>query len=156
MRKLLLSLAAAALFTGCASTAPNPNYTSVTPQGVIVTNAAQPQFVYSANTNLPAYQAEFSSFMPVVQAVLSGTPLAPAAPFLPSLANLIFGALALVSGGLAAYKNRQAQSHADAAAALAAVVAPQPGLVANVMTIAAGNDSTKAVAQHLANAVSLT
>jgi hypothetical protein len=175
MKKMLVSALYLPLVivTGCVTSSPNPAATSLQPVQTVtpanattppvtntvyitVTNAAVPPVIYQAALPVQVSNAvaEAQAAMPIIQAVLAATPAAPAAPFLPSLLNLVLGGVALVSGGVAAWKNSQAQSHAAAAAALASAIQPGSPQAAAAMSSANINGSTAAVAQHLANAQS--
>lgn len=107
---------------------------------------------YSADTNLTHLAGQIQSGVAVAAPILSLTPAAPLAPFLPPLANGIMGLIVLISGGIAAWKNKQAQTHSDAAAALAAALHSIPGGAEKAIANAAQNNSSAAVAVHLADA----
>jgi len=139
---LLMALSLSMFTTGCltaktpAPTADNPN----------------PGPVYSPSPAITNRQAQFQTLWQAAAPAVALTPAAPVAPFVPSIADGIFGLIALVSGGLATWKNSQAKGSKKAASALAATVAAQPAGTALAMTNAAANGSTAEVARHLADA----
>jgi hypothetical protein len=145
MKTLLLIVAAFTLLfqTGCVSS--NADH---------ATNAAAPAFVISPA--LSNATATVQALLPAAQTILSATPAAPAAPFLPTAANTILAALFAASAWYAKRKSDAAQSHSDAAAALAATVvslnsAAVPA-IGTAISNATANGSSAAVAVHLANA----
>jgi len=156
---IICSIAAALAFTGCVATTSPASYT-VTPTGVTNYTPA----VYAPSASLSNIAAQANSAAPVVSAVAAMTPAAPVAPLIPSAVGAVFGLLTLISTGVAAWKNSQANaaaalanSHANAAAALAAAVtslnSPTVPAVQTALQMAAQNNSSGAVAVHLTSAV---
>lgn len=93
-----------------------------------------------------------AAYIPIAQSVLSATPIAPAAVALPKIYDGFFAALAGVLGLIAAYKNRQSNNHAAAAASMAATIVGIEGATGNALQMATNNNSVSTVAQHLADA----
>ena len=162
MKSILALVALAAcnviLMTGCVTATPQtstiPVVASNPATGLAVTNLVTvTNQVYSASPALAATQAKIDagiqSFSPLVSTAL---PVAsPAVAVAQPLVDGVFGLIALASGLLAAYKNKQANSHSNAAAALAATVVAN-GQQAAALVNAASNGSAGVVAQHLADA----
>jgi hypothetical protein len=153
----LISVSIGILIAGCGmlASSPNPQYIIASPTGQLTTNNAVAPLVYSPPASLNNISNEVETILPLVQSIISATPVAVASPLLPSAANLVLGGIGGVFALLAAYKNNQANQHAAAAASLAATVV-QSGQTAQAMTIAATNQSSAIVAQHIASAQSLT
>jgi cell division septum initiation protein DivIVA len=149
-------LTLAVLLAGCVATTPQ---VGISPTGQPVTNT-----VYQVSPALATNAATAQEIAALVSGIAAVVPQsAPIAPFIPSATTAILGLVALISGAFAAYKNNQATTHVNAAAALAsAIVAPPlpPGsgamasanLKDAAMSAAQLNGSVGAVAQHLANA----
>lgn len=117
-----------------------------------VTNQPPPLILYSVPQKLNDVSNVVQQYTPVVQTVLAATPAAPLAPVLPTVENYVFGGLAGLLGLLAAYKNRQAQSHAAAAKAMAQTIAAISNATPLAMQNAIKNGSAVTVATHLDNA----
>jgi len=95
-------------------------------------------------------------FAATAAGIAAATPLAPVAPSIPGTVAGFFALLTLISGGLAAYKNNQATTQKAAAASLAATVTTLNSstvpAISTAINHAAANDSSGAVAEHLAAA----
>ena len=121
------------------------NYVTVTPAGPpVVTNYLPNQAVMTAvgyaQTAAPLVPAPYGT-------ILTG---------LASLAALVAGYVAQKKNTQLAAANAAADSHSAAAAAMASVIAASPQLVTQAMTAATSNQSTAAVASHIASANSPT
>jgi hypothetical protein len=164
MKKLIslsLIVAAGILFSGCVASTPQLPVVSsvpvVTAPGVtnIVTVTNTPPPVYSVSPTLATVQSNLQAYVAAVAPVISELypPAAPAVPLANNLLTGIFAILSVISTGVAYVKNKSANSQTAAAAALAQhIVNTQPQAVAAALTVAAANNSTAEVAQHLANA----
>lgn len=165
--KLIVSvaiLAASITLTGCLTRSPQVTQNPTTGQ-------TETQQVYAPSAQIEQWHSNALTLAPLAQGLLSATPAAPAAPFVPNAIDAAFGLATVISGGLAAYLNSKkntaqaaADQHQAAAASLAAgvnqVIQQQPGLAtalqATIQQAARENDVVGTVAQHLANANSLT
>lgn len=156
--KFFLPLLIVAFIAGCATEQPpvvisSPNPVAGLPP-IVITNPpvyAEPPALVNTLSNI---QAETAAFAPTVGALVP-----PAAPFIPlgqALLAAVCGIITTVSTGIAYVKNSQAQSHAKAAATLAAAVVQNPSVETAATAIAANNGAASAVAIHLAAAKSLT
>jgi hypothetical protein len=168
MSKSFLLLLIGFAIAGCSmlSKIPNPAYAVTVQNPAAVSNPTAPQFIIITNNSVspivyttPAALASTSNtiteMMPVIQTIASMTPAAPMATMLPSVANGILGLVGAGFAMLAAWKNKSANDHAAAAAALAATVV-QSGQQTSALANSVGNKSTIKVAEHLASAASTT
>ena len=112
-------------------------------------NNPAPAEVYSVSPAVSNASAQFHTAWSAAAPVLSLTPAAPAAPFVPPIVDGVFALLTLASGAFAAYKNAQAKAHSNAAAALAATVMSAQGGDVAAMKHATFNGSSTCVAEHL-------
>ena len=158
MLSTILCLTGIPLFTGCLATTPQAGVQTTISQnpitGQTVTNTVPvTNYVYSVSPQLSNIQSKvdmgIQTAAPIVSTFVPAA--APVAGLAQPLIDGAFGLIAAVSGLFAAYKNKQANAHSDAAAALAATVVAS-GQHAQALVNAAQNGSSAMVATHLAEA----
>lgn len=146
MKKIILLIASTTLICGCITQ--NPPVINVSPSGMATTNAGL-YVVSPALTNAPNM---VSAVETAAAPLLAAYPIAaPVAALGVTTTNAVLGLLVALSTAFAGYKNNQANTHMDAAAALASAVVAN-GSQTLALNNSAQNNSTAAVATHLANA----